>query len=61
MSSLLKNDKLLMYNCIPGDRKKGFIVFPLSQNNCTEKPDLIGSLVTRDEVHLGGERPSWVY
>jgi hypothetical protein len=25
--SLVKNDKFLMYNCIPRKRKKGFIVF----------------------------------
>jgi hypothetical protein len=32
---------------------------PCSQNNCTKISGLNGNSATRDEVYLGGVRPSW--
>ncbi len=43
---------------IEGNKKRLYRLSK-SQNKCTEKPPLIGNLVTCSEVQLGGVKPSW--
>ncbi len=51
----------LIHDCIAGNRKNGFIVFPVKKIIVQQILGLIGNSVTHGKAQQGGVRPSWAH